>query len=93
MGQQLYRLIQKNDYRQFEYRVNPENETHYFIIRDFFPRLERYFKDRPQVQAERKIYSSNSNRYYTITFADLAEARMFELHFAEHIRTNGTRYD
>jgi len=86
-------IIRKTDYRRFEYRINPVSAAHYDVIKKIYNRIEKYFKDRPECQADRKIYSSNSNRYYTIVFATIDDSKMFELVFAEHIDTQGLKYD
>jgi hypothetical protein len=86
-------ILRKTDYRNFEYRLNPINDAHHEIIVDTHRRIENYFKDRPECQVERIIYSSNSNRYYTILFATIDDSKMFELVFAEHIDTQGVKYE
>jgi hypothetical protein len=87
------RILRKTDFRQFSYRVNPVSDAHHDVIKDMHIRIESYFKDRPECQADRKIYSSNSNRYYTIVFATIDDSKMFELVFAEHIDTQGVKYE
>ena len=88
-------ILRKTDYRNFEYRLNPINDAHHEIIVDTHRRIENYFKDRPECQVERKMYSSssNSNRYHTIVFATIDDSKMFELVFAEHIDTQGVKYE
>jgi hypothetical protein len=75
--------------------LNPINDAHHEIIVDTHRRIENYFKDRPECQVERKMYSSssNSNRYHTIVFATIDDSKMFELVFAEHIDTRGVKYE
>ena len=87
-------IIRKMDYRAFEYRTNPVSSTHHDIIKKVHTVIEEYFKNRPECQVDRKAYSSNSNnRYYSIKFATLDDSKMFELVFAEHIDTQGVKYD
>ena len=86
-------IIRKTDYRRFEYRINPVSAAHHDVITKIYNRIEKYFKDRPECQVERKIHSSYENRYYTILFATIDDSRMFELTFAEYINTQGLNYD
>jgi hypothetical protein len=86
------RLIRKIDYRKFEYRISPISDEHYEVIKIVHNKVENYFKDRDNCGVERKIYTSDSSRYYTITFALLDDSKLFEFAFAEYITTDGVRY-
>ena len=87
------KIIRKHDYRHFELGVTPVSDGHYEHIRYLYTRIENYFKDRPEVKIDRKIYNDhNSSRTYVMRFAILDDARMFELHFAEYVSTCGVKY-
>ena len=54
------KIIRKHDYRHFELGVTPVSDGHYEHIRYLYKRIENYFKDRPEVQIDRKIYNDHN---------------------------------